>query len=151
MNVELWLSVVISFLMSVVLLTIIWKRKLPNLIQQVLDDVSGSFGEQVKLVFADPNVKKAFTILGNQSGEVRGLKAVENQISSAVLEKTIGDYKPLADTLGIDIDGMIEKYGATGVLNLINKVRPMLGGIAGGMGKINNSKGSNKKMLSGSS
>lgn len=72
-------------------------------------------------------VKRGMSMIGKQSGEARRNKAVENQIANSVIQKTIGPYKIIIDkVLGIDIDGMVEEYGAMEVLNTLQRFLPML-------------------------
>lgn len=77
-------------------------------------------------LFTQPVVAKAFGILGGKSGESRRNKALENEIAGSVIDSTIGKFKPILGALGIDIDDLIDRYGATEVLGMVNTFLPML-------------------------
>ena len=57
-------------------------KGIPNVIQTVLDDVGGQLNE----IFANPTIKKAYSILGSQSGEVRADAALRNKVADKALE-----------------------------------------------------------------
>jgi len=74
-----------------------------------------------------PAVSKAMGILGKKSGESRRNSAMENEIATSIINKTIGPYKLLiTKVIGIDIDEMIEEYGAMEVLNTLQQFLPLL-------------------------
>lgn len=82
--------------------------------------------QMVSKMFTEPTIAKAFGILGGKSGENRRNKALENEIASDVIGATIGKFKPILGAIGIDIDDLIERYGAMEVLGMVNTFLPML-------------------------
>jgi hypothetical protein len=51
--------------------------------QNVLDDVGG----QLQEIFANPTIKKAYSILGNKSGEVRADKGLRNKVATKIIDQ----------------------------------------------------------------
>lgn len=84
---ETILSVIFTAFLTLVLLALYIRRTLPV----ILEDVAVSAGEQIteglKTTFADPNVKKAFSVLGKQSGEVRADDALRNKVADKIMEE----------------------------------------------------------------
>lgn len=85
--------VIASLLPTVTVIVAFWwiKRSLPILIQSVLNDV----GEQLNEIFANPTVKKAYTILGKQGAEVKHDEALRNRVA----EKAISESPALKKVL----------------------------------------------------
>ena len=83
--------------------------------------------DKVQAVFAAPTMQKAFGILGGKSGESRRNKALESEIATGIINKMIGPFKLIIEkVVGINIDEMIEEYGAMEVLNTLQTFLPML-------------------------
>lgn len=59
-----------------------YQRSLPDLIQNVLNDV----GEQITGMLKDPTVSRAMGIIGKRSGEVRADKASIEKVANKVFE-----------------------------------------------------------------
>jgi len=55
--------------------------RIPKLIQSVLNDVAGQINE----IFANPTIKKAYSVLGSKSGEVRADEATRNKFAEALI------------------------------------------------------------------
>lgn len=110
-------------------------RYLPALIQQVLNDVGGSISEQITSTFAEPNVKRAMTIIGRKGNEQR----TDNNLRERVADKVLGaspligkvlDYFDITPLEGLQlyhdpiigpfIQGAIESYGKGGTEKTIN-------------------------------
>lgn len=121
---ELIIAIACQIMAIIALFIYVDRRYLPNLIQNVIDDVS----EEFKSTFAEPNVKKAFSILGKQSGDARSVRAVQDNIATNVIDQQLGGLKMIAGQLGFDVDEMIEQYGATSVLQGIQQFLPMVKG-----------------------
>lgn len=84
------LTTILSLISAILLLVLIIKltifqRSMPN-IDEVLNDVGISIGDQLKQIFENPTVKKAYSILGKQSGEVRADAALRNKAADKLLE-----------------------------------------------------------------
>lgn len=89
-----------------------------------LEELIGLFGE----IFEKPTVKKAFSILGKQSGETRHNKAITDQIAVDVLNgPKFSGLKLVAKGLGMDVDEYIEEHGATDTIAGIMSLAQMLG------------------------
>lgn len=58
-----------------------YKNKVSGEVQTAITEVAEDIGENFKQVFSDPNVKRAFSILGSQSGVVRAEKATIEQFN----------------------------------------------------------------------
>jgi hypothetical protein len=80
-------------------------------------------------IFADPNVKRAMTIMGKESGKVRAEKATTEAIAKQVLDNpNIQGWKMIAKTaLGIDLDEMIGEYGAVETLAALKQIGETMG------------------------
>jgi len=55
-------------------------------IDEVLSDVGVSIGEQLKEIFENPTVKKAYSILGKKGAEVKADTALRNKAADKLLE-----------------------------------------------------------------
>lgn len=115
---------------TAVLLTLYMRRTLNNILTQVGQDVGeqftlavGSIGDSIKEQLTDPNVKRAMSILGKQSGEVRLNKAAENAMATAVLDNVAPEYRIILDRIA---PNFLEQYGPEQLLPLIQKYGPLL-------------------------
>ena len=81
-------------LVGLVIVLYKFKRSIPD-IQQVLDDVGESIGEQLSGIFEKPAVSKAMGILGKRSGEVRGNKALMNKVANKAIGQNVLAKKAL--------------------------------------------------------
>lgn len=92
---ETILSVILTVLLTVLLLALLLKRTMRQFIdgelQGILDDVGSSIGTQLNEVIASPNVKKAMSVLGSKSGEVRADKALKTRVA----DQLMGQYPAL--------------------------------------------------------
>lgn len=91
-----------------------FQRSIPD-IQEVLNDVGGSIADQFSGIFEKPVVKKAYSVLGKQSGEKRADKALRKKAANALI-----DQIPAAGFV-LDQLGMTPEEG----LKLMND--PMIG------------------------
>lgn len=84
-----------------------FKRSIPD-IQQVLDDVGASIGDQLAGLFEKPMVKRAMSTLGKKSGEVRANSALRDKAADKLLEgvPSVGfilDQLDLSPTEGLQL------------------------------------------------
>lgn len=112
-------------------------RKIPILIQNVLDDV----GEQLQEMFANPTIKKAYSILGKQSGEVRTDNALREKAANAIVQE-IPSVNIILERLGIEpIEGiklMNDPIFAPIIQGFIQKAAKMKGkGLSGEPRQLN--------------
>lgn len=82
---ETIVSIVLTALLTLLLLSLYVKRTLPNILEDVAIGAGESITEKLKETFENPNVKRAFSILGNKSGEARADKALQNKAANAVV------------------------------------------------------------------
>lgn len=78
---ELMLAGLIPTL-AIVGLFLYLRRSIPQLVQNVLNDV----GAQISETFSTPAVKHAMSIMGKQSGEVRADAALRNRVAEKAVE-----------------------------------------------------------------
>lgn len=84
------LSLVTTGLLAVLIVLLLkFKRDIPD-VQQILDDVGESIGEQLTGVFEKPQVSRAMSVLGKKSGEVRADNALRNKAAGVVMEQMPG-------------------------------------------------------------
>lgn len=87
---EAFLIVLTTSILTNVIMFVALRKLLPNVIAEVGKDLSNnfseSFNEGLKETFSEPNVKKAFSILGKQSGSVRANDALRNRTAEKLLE-----------------------------------------------------------------
>jgi len=77
------LSVLNTILIAVFIVFLYkFKASIPDLLQGALNDV----GEQLSGIFKEPQVKRAMSVLGKESGKVRASDALKNKVA----EKAIG-------------------------------------------------------------
>lgn len=82
----------------------------------------------------DPNVSKAFSLMGTLGGNTKAQNALKDRLAKGYIEKNYGGLKLLADkVLGIDVDEIIEDYGAENVLGAVQSLTQQLGVNGGGL------------------
>lgn len=99
------------------------------LLKRQINETIGAVMEGFTGMFLDPQVKRASTILGKESGRVRAEKATTEDIAQQVLSNPqIQGWKMIAKTaLGIDLDEMIEEHGAVETLAGLKQIGETLG------------------------
>lgn len=80
------LSIVGTASLTCFLLVLYVRRTLPIILTDVGLSVSEQIGDNIKQTFADPNVSKAFSILGKKSGESRANNALREKAAEKILE-----------------------------------------------------------------
>jgi len=85
------------------------KASIPD-VEQILVDVGGSISEQLKEIFEGAPVKRAMSVLGKQSGEVRADKALKNRVAEKalggnVLLKKALEYLDITPMEGLELMG----------------------------------------------
>lgn len=135
------LSVVSTVLLVLMIMFLYkFKRSIPD-IQQVLDDVGSSIGEQLTSIFEKPVVKASMTNLSKKSGEVRADKALRNRVAekaigSNVLLKKALDYFDVTPIEGLQLmnDPMIGPFIQRFIANLAQGGQGLLKGFNNPMG-----------------
>lgn len=118
-----WLiQTIIQATLTIGITWIIIRLTIPKFIRGIMEEIA----EMLENVFANPTVKKAYSILGGKSGESRRNKALENEIASGVFDKTIGKYKVILGAIGIDLDSLMERYTPMELLAALETFAPML-------------------------
>ena len=114
------LTIILTSVLTCVVLALYIKRNLPKILTDVAVGVSDDIRQGLEETFATPNVKKAFSILGKQSGEVRADAALVDRVAANVVKAS-----PL-------LDMALKKFGisATEALTLAND--PTIGPIIQG-------------------
>lgn len=93
---------IISPIISIIGLGLYFRKTISELIQNVLDDTA----EQLNEIFANPTIKKAYSILGNKSGEVRHDEAVREKVADKIVQE-IPSIQMFLDKFGIEpVDGL---------------------------------------------
>jgi len=133
MNVIELVLTIVSIVLAQICLFYLYDKRADARTQQAINDVATDIGENIKATFADPNVKRAFSILGQHSGVSRAEEAVMNKFNNNLPE--------LIPSLGI----IGEKLGMEPVemLQLINDpfAGPIIQRFLGGMGQGSNTPG----------
>lgn len=103
---ETILIVLNTFLLGALIAILLkFKQAIPD-IQQILDDVGHSISEQMTQIFEKPQVSRAMSVLGKQSGEVRATKALRNKAADGLLAQ-YPSIKMVLDQLDISpIEGL---------------------------------------------
>lgn len=84
--------------------------------------------EQVQEKFLDPVVKRSMGIAGKMGGDVKAVGAIKKRMSKAFIDKHYGMLKIAADKiLGINVDDLIDEYGAENILTAVSELGPRLG------------------------
>lgn len=128
------LSVLNASLLGVLIILLLkFKSEIPD-IQQVLDDVGASIGEQFAGIFEKPAVTKAMSVLGKKSGEVRADKALRSKAANAILDqfpsaRFILEQLDMTPEEGLQLlrDPMVGPY----IQNMLSKGAQGLGGFLG--------------------
>ena len=129
------LSVLNACLIGVLIIFLYkFKANVPVLLQECLNDVGDQFSE----MWEKPQVKRAMSVLGSKSGEVRASAALKNRVAEKALGQNIILKKALDYFEITPLEG----------LQLINDptigpvIRSLMSGLAkGGLGKGFNSPG----------
>ena len=102
------------------------KRVMPKLLEGVTQIFAGSIQE----TFKDPNVKRAMSILGNESGKSRATaanmrihKEAETELAQNILANATPEIQIVLDRFAPDF---LEKYPADVLLSLAQKYAPMI-------------------------
>ena len=109
------LEIALSFLLALgasFLVQLFFFRKLGGQISGALD----SFIEKV----VNPQTKRAFTHLASMGGDAKAVKEIQGKLAKGAINKNYGLLKIAAEKfLGIDVDDLIEEYGAPNILQAI--------------------------------
>lgn len=91
--------------------------------------IIGEVAEILTSIFEKPTVKGAMSVLGKKSGEVRHDQARSDKLAMQILSSPkISGIKMIAkQTLGIDIDEMIQEEGPSDTLSSIIELGRMMG------------------------
>jgi len=114
------------FLQSIIVAGLFYAfyRTLSKRLEMTFEELGGLFGD----IFEKPNVKRAMTILGKQSGAVRANQATVNDMATQIISgPKFAGLKLGAKALGVDIDSMIEEHGAMEVMAGAQQIAGMLG------------------------
>jgi len=115
------LQLILTIVLTVVVQSIVGVLLGIRLLNVAFDKLSGFFG---------PAISRTFGEMGKKSGESRRNKALENKVATSIINKQIGPFKIIADkVLGLNIDELIDEYGAMEVLNMAQQFLPMLQGM----------------------
>lgn len=141
---EWLLSALISFVLTSIFL--LWLlRKLKSDLQVALEDFPTALGEKFQEFFS-PVVKRGMSIAGKMGGDAKAISHIQNKVATGFLNQNYGTLKMLGEqVLGLDIDGLIEDYGAANVIKAFQgfqglvKGNPsgLLGGVLGGARRHN--------------
>lgn len=80
------LSIILTSVLSLLLLALYIKRTLPNILEDVAISAGESITGHLKETFESPNLKRAMSILGKKSGEVRASDALRTKAAEGILE-----------------------------------------------------------------
>lgn len=98
------------------------------LLKKEINETIMGFIEIFTGTVTDPKVTRAMTILGKESGKSRAQDATTEALAQGVLSgPNLAGIKLAAKGLGVDIDGMIEEYGAVETLAGAKQLGDMLG------------------------
>lgn len=90
-------------------------------------DVSEAL-QNVFTTLSGENVKRAMTIIGKQGGDTKAQNAIKSRVAKAFINKNYGVYKIAAEKLiGLDVDELIEDYGAENIISALKDFLPSLG------------------------
>lgn len=97
------------------------------LLKKLGNDIGNAFslfGE----IFEKPTVSRAMSIIGQKGGDSKSQREIQNKIAASFINKNYGLIKMLGEQMiGIDVDGLIEEYGAINILKAIREIAPQLG------------------------
>jgi len=135
-----WLvSALVSFVLTIIVGLIAYRR-LKSAIWETINDFSVQFSEKLSEVLGEainPIVKKGFSLAGSLGGSAKAKKELSNELAKSFINKNYGSIKMLAENvLDMDVDDIIDRYGASTVMNTIQDFLPMLQGKGGGGGGL---------------
>jgi len=131
--VEWLISALLSFVLTLIF-GIFALYKLKGFMAQAIGDVADNFIEGLA-----PTMKKGFSLAGSLGGDAKSVKSIQNKVAKGFINENYGGLKMLAEKMvGIDVDELIEDYGAANVIKAIQ-----------GLGLLKSGQGSGQGLLSG--
>lgn len=119
---DIALTSIILIVQLVSSLAVLWMTR--RYINDTINSVIDAFEENI----TSPMAKRAMSILGTKSGEVRGQNAMVEKIAGDVLNgPKMAAIKIGASALGLDLDSYVEEHGALQTLQGMQSVAGMLG------------------------
>ena len=135
-----YLSVLNTILIGVFIVILLkFKASIPDIIQEGLNTV----GDSMSKILAEPQVKRAMSVLGSKSGDARASKALKNRVANKALDSNIVikkalDYFGLTALEGIELmqdptfGPIIQGFIAKGTQGLMKGGQGLLGGFNSG-------------------
>ena len=85
-------------------------------------------GREISAVFNNPAIKAVLGSWGKQGGDKTAIGEIKNKMAKGYIDKNLGLIKIAADkVLGINVDDMLEEYGAENIITAIQQLAPKLG------------------------
>ena len=121
MNSLYYLLITVASLAVLQVLNIIILRKFGN---SIIENI----GQGLNTVMGSENVKRAMSIIGKQGGNAKAVNAIKDKMAKGFINKNYGLIKIVAERLGgIDVDELIDDYGAENILSAVQQLAPQLG------------------------
>jgi len=91
-----------------------------------IDDVGTNFIKGLEETIS-PTVKKGFSLAGKLGGDTKAIGNIQAKMATGFINKNYGTLKMVAqEVLGIDVDDMIETYGAANVIKAVQGLGGLL-------------------------
>lgn len=121
MNTIMYLGVTVASLVILFILQIVTFRKFGNAIIE-------NIGEGINTLLGEEPVKRAMSIIGKKGGDTKAVNAIKNKLAKGTIQQNYGMLKMLGEKfLGVDVDEMIDEYGAENILTAVSQLAPKLG------------------------
>lgn len=113
------LSIVVPVIAQVILLKSLGKQ---------LSAGINEFIENLNEQFINPTTKRAMSIVGKMGGDAKAVNAIKGKLAKGFIDQNYGVIKIVAEkVLGVDVDDLIDEYGAGNILTAIQDFAPKLG------------------------
>lgn len=123
--------IVILCTIATIAFQLFYFRKFHKFILQLGQEMSGGinqFVEDLNENLSGPMISKAMGIIGKQGGDRKSINAIKEKVTKGYIDKNLGVFKIIADKVaGIDVDELVEDYGAENILAAIGELGPSIG------------------------
>lgn len=83
-------------------------------------------------------VKRGYSLMGKAGGDSKAQSAIQNKLAKGFIDKNYGLIKIAADKIfGVDVDELIEEYGAVNIIQAIQQIAPQMGVDLSNLGDLN--------------
>ncbi len=107
---------------------LVYAKRTKDEFREEVHEVGQAIYDGVGEILTTPTVKKAFSILGKQGGDMKGENLLVDEMATDMLNTPQFEaIKMGASAIGFDLDAYIEKHGAVKTFKAANSLASQLG------------------------